>query len=103
LFENRKLNQTYLLDCYDDLEYYSDLISSKQYEKLSKAPDSIINLVDFLKDEYITNSVYNTENNKRTDFNVRMVHGTFLGKKIRKRINSFLKILIQIHVFRYMI
>ncbi len=82
----------YSLDCYEDMEYTLELIEADNFNKLDIAGDDTLSLLEDLSKNYIdkksfyrqgTMSIYN-------GYEVVLVHGVFLGNKIKKRISKFM-------------
>jgi hypothetical protein len=89
ILEDIQNKKSYTVNCYDDFDYTVELLDQKKLHKLKETQLPILKLVDSLSDNFITKKSFNkSKTTKQDGYQIRIVHGTFLGKKLRKRISS---------------
>jgi hypothetical protein len=101
ILKDMETNKTYSFDCYDDVEYTQELLSMKQFDKIEIASLSTLNLVDSLSTNFITKENYKRDGELYQDgYEIQIVHGSFLGKKTRKRLTKIFNSLESIKSIR---
>ena len=92
IIEDIQNKKSYTVNCYDDFDYTVELLDQKKLDKLKETQLPILKLVDSLSNNFITKESFNrSKTTKQDGFHIRIVHGTFLGKKLRKRISRVFK------------
>lgn len=84
-------NEVYLLNCFDDVSYFVEDINKGDFEDIAKGKKTeLSDLKSYLDiNAAVTYSNYIDKNRK---WNVYVVSATFLGKKLRKRMLSVMKL-----------
>jgi hypothetical protein len=87
-----KSGTLYSLDCYEDMDYTLELIDGNKFDELDIASDSTLLLIKDLSENHIDKKSFYRKGVTSTDnrYKVDLVHGVFLGNKIKKRIGAFL-------------
>lgn len=89
IIEDIQNKKSYTVNCYDDFDYTVELLDQKKLDKLKETQLPILKLVDSLSNNFITKESFNrSKTTKQDGYRIRIVHGIFLGKKLRKRISG---------------
>lgn len=89
IIEDPENEKSYTVNCYDDFDYTVELLDQKKLHKLKETQLPVLKLVDSLSNNFITKESFNrSKTTKQDGYHIRIVHGTFLGKKLRKRVSS---------------
>ncbi|TPV35071.1 hypothetical protein FJ651_05985 [Paucihalobacter ruber] len=89
IIEDIQNKKSYTVNCYEDFDYTVELLDQKKLDKLKETQLPILKLVDSLSNNFITKETFNkSKTTKQDGYHIRIVHGTFLGKKLRKRISG---------------
>ena len=89
IIEDPENEKSYTVNCYDDFDYTVELLDQKKLHKLKETQLPILKLVDSLSKNFITKKSFNKSMPTKQDgYHIHIVHGTFFGKKLRKRFSS---------------
>jgi hypothetical protein len=89
IIEDPENEKSYTVNCYDDFDYTVELLDQKKLHKLKETQLPILKLVDSLSKNFITKKSFNKSMPTKQDgYHIHIVHGTFFGKKLRKRVSS---------------
>lgn len=81
----------YVIDCYEDLEYYIEALNNGDLSILSSPEEENLILMKDMSNNYFTNKVFskNLDSNKSKDsYTVQIIHGQFLGSKLRNKMTD---------------